>query len=344
MFNIDPDCQLLQHPVDQYDNIVGVEFNDKNSRLIDTCLFGVPGSIIPDLIFELKKWFYSTESFRYQKNNRWYWCATYQLTRALQELGLSWQPIVNGFQHPTTEPRQDRLFGTVLIETQTDCNRKCSFCAHGIDRPVIKDKLEQDTFVKILDELSEIDFRGSIGLCHINEPLLDPNIVDKIRLTREKCPHAFISLVSNGDLLTENLYADLLDAGLNKIKISVYSQRHLEDLGRWRSRQGIIFVDMFSDLSSLENRTGQLIGFEPVDLPCYRPSQMLVIKASGKVALCCSDMYGDHIMGDVLDESLVDIWYSQKFQKYRVQLKTGREGLKPCEDCSYSGKQQNIIY
>ena len=65
------------------------------------------------------------------------------------------------------------------------------------------------TIERIVGNLRDLDYRGRISWFWINEPLMDSRILDMISYTRWECPNAFISLVTNGDLLTDDLYKDL---------------------------------------------------------------------------------------------------------------------------------------
>ena len=72
---------------------------------------------------------------------------------------------------------------------------------------------------------------------------------------------------------------------------------------------------------------------------------MLVIRPTGDVVLCCSDMYSDVVMGNIWDSRLEEIWFSEAFHAYRRELMTqGRANLKLCQDCSHSGGTSPVFY
>lgn len=67
--------------------------------------------------------------------------------------------------------------------------------------------------------------------------------------------------------------------------------------------------------------------------PCAR-WQELSITAECKAVLCCMDGKGEYVLGDVRDQSLLEIYNSPTAKAYREQ--TGRRGgLAPCSGCSY---------
>jgi 2-iminoacetate synthase ThiH len=88
-----------------------------------------------------------------------------------------------------------RLFSVVHIETQNLCTRKCWYCKFGQERrdPSVT-RLPDALIEKIADNLKDLDYRGRISPFGINEPLMDPRMLDIIRLFRAKCPRAFISI------------------------------------------------------------------------------------------------------------------------------------------------------
>jgi radical SAM protein with 4Fe4S-binding SPASM domain len=228
------------------------------------------------------------------------------------------------------------------------CTRKCPFCAFGQQRPhpQLGQVMPLEMLQKVATELRRLSFRGRISPYGINEPLLDERIVDIVRLFRSACPDAFISFTSNGDRLDERLYAELEKAGLDRLALSVYDDQVLVRLKNLVARSRIAIIDMRQVQGKLENRGGSIrnegnrYNFEPgslADLPCRRPGNMLVVHPNGKVVLCCSDMYGEQVLGDVNCQSLVEIWQSEQFSKVRQKLGHQRRGLLLCESCTHNG-------
>ncbi|HUO76312.1 MAG TPA: SPASM domain-containing protein [Thermodesulfovibrionales bacterium] len=234
-----------------------------------------------------------------------------------------------------------QLFTIIEIETHNLCTRKCWFCKHGQVRQDESTAFMPDDLIrKISDNLQDLGFRGRISPYSINEPFLDPRIPDIIRLFRSKCPESFISLASNGDLLSETLYQSLLVAGLDALGLSVYDDSSWKRLKAYACYSDVRIIDYRR--RKFENRGGEVKRgtFSPLtDRSCHRPFGMMVIRATGDVVLCCSDMYSDVVIGNVVDQRLEEIWESEKFQRYRSLLlsPTHRKGLKLCQACSHDG-------
>ncbi|MBM4289065.1 MAG: radical SAM protein [Deltaproteobacteria bacterium] len=115
-----------------------------------------------------------------------------------------------------------KLFNIIYIETHNRCTRRCWFCKFGQERQDSSSRILEDGLIeKIADNLHKLNFRGRITPAETNEPLLDPRMVEIIRLFRAKCPEAFISMASNGDLLTEELFRSMVAAGLDGLCLTL---------------------------------------------------------------------------------------------------------------------------
>ena len=112
----------------------------------------------------------------------------------------------------------------VESETFSYCNRKCWFCANSfIDRKSANVYLSEEVFAKILRDLNSIEYAGTVNLSNYNEPLADRAIVGHIAAVRKAAPAATISVYSNGDYVNAEYLAELRDAGLNEIYLSIHT-------------------------------------------------------------------------------------------------------------------------
>lgn len=94
---------------------------------------------------------------------------------------------------------EDALFKKIYIETISYCNNDCPFCSAstkiGIKRPV--DFMPEDLYIKILRELKDISFTGSVAFHCNNEPLLDSRLALWIRKARGLLNSNFFYLYTN---------------------------------------------------------------------------------------------------------------------------------------------------
>ena len=121
--------------------------------------------------------------------------------------------------------RRTRLPGPIYVQLQTvdGCNGACLMCPHAAPtRPGQARVMEPALYERILTELHAAGTVQVLCLMLQNEPLLDPLLAERIRRARAvlgaRCQTA---VVTNGALLTPERTAELLDAGLDWLDISI---------------------------------------------------------------------------------------------------------------------------
>jgi radical SAM protein with 4Fe4S-binding SPASM domain len=208
---------------------------------------------------------------------------------------------------------------------------------------------------RIIENLSRLNYSGRVSWFLTNEPLLDARMPEIVQRTRRACPRAFLSLVTNGDLLTSDLYAELKQAGLDALGVTAYDEHTLSRMAAISPDRGLRIINMCNSAGlQLENRAGNIkvnqhyftrdkVRFSTRS--CTRPFTTMAISAQGHVVLCCADLYADVVMGNVTCDSLEDIWNSSGFAHYRQTLVTaGRDSLHLCRECSHDGSSSRITY
>lgn len=106
---------------------------------------------------------------------------------------------------------------TVRIETTNACNAKCIICPHRqMQREVCN--MDDALYEKIIDECSKYHC-SSVHLHNFGEPLLDKQLAQRVRYAKQKGIRR-VAIFSNGSLLTSDKVDELIDAGLDKIKVS----------------------------------------------------------------------------------------------------------------------------
>ena len=121
----------------------------------------------------------------------------------------------------------------VEIEIFSYCNRTCWFCPNSIiDRHSENHFMPEEQYLKILEQLKEINYSNIITYSRYNEPLSNREIfIKRIKQARKYCPNAFIRTNSNGDFLTSLEYLDeIAAAGINEIDVQCYLNENEEFL------------------------------------------------------------------------------------------------------------------
>lgn len=116
---------------------------------------------------------------------------------------------------------------TVMIDICNICNFQCSFCPtadrellESVGRP--KGVMDFTLFKKIVDDLRV--FKGNIAVISLHkdgEPLLNKQVAQMVSYAKNARIAFTIEITTNASRLSEELANELLDAGLDSIRISV---------------------------------------------------------------------------------------------------------------------------
>lgn len=249
------------------------------------------------------------------------------------------------------------MFSWLEISPTELCNRSagapkaCSFCPRIDAKEYPNQPLHMSLTLakKIADELRDIQYQGAVVLCGFGEPLLHPQIVELVRCFGHDVR---LEIVTNGDRLNYGLIRDLIEAGCDYFAVSMYDGAHqaprisalFSEAGygpefytlrdRWHGAQ-----DDFG--LKLTNRAGTITvgNQQPVDTTraCQYLAYELFCDWNGDILLCPQDWVKKVKFGNVMTDSLFDIWTSKVMHKRRMQLLRSRAGLSPCEGCNADG-------
>jgi hypothetical protein len=267
----------------------------------------------------------------------------------------------------------------IQIETNIACNASCPFCPQKTmtRKP---HRMSDDVWKKIID-----DTRG-LGITYrpfmINEPLSDKRMGEIMHYIRQD-DTAKIEINTNGELMTEEMANNILDAGIDAIRFSIdgfseetFSQsrvgvdyqttveRTLKFIKLAKKRGGarrieIRMIDMEINRPEQEaykrfwTSAGAVPiitslyrwpwepGVEGVNLPCLKVLKEMFFYVNGKATLCCWDAHERAVIGDVMEDSVLDIWNGAVNREYRGYLAEGRrDRILLCSKCeAYKDRQ-----
>lgn len=115
----------------------------------------------------------------------------------------------------------------VFVDPASACNFKCSFCPTG-HRSMIADTgryqgaMKYEVFQKVIDDLGE--FERPIKVLRMykdGEPFLNKRLADMIAYAKKSGFCDYIDTTTNGTFLTPERMGPVIEAGLDKINISV---------------------------------------------------------------------------------------------------------------------------
>lgn len=115
----------------------------------------------------------------------------------------------------------------IFIDPSDVCNFRCKFCPTGdlklmkqVGRPL--KVMDFELYKKIINDISEFEKPLKVlRLYKDGEPLLNPKIIDMIKYAKEKKCAERIDITTNASLLNKELNIGLIEAGLNRINISI---------------------------------------------------------------------------------------------------------------------------
>lgn len=260
---------------------------------------------------------------------------------------------------------------SIQIELTEGCNRGCNFCGlRGMRKKGTEPFyfMSKETITRIISEVSRVDWHSRIILSMHGEPTLNKNYIRIIKLIRKALPKTVISLMTNGqwakagDVL--NTIEDIKDAGLNDLIIDMYTPNDdgheiLDILKHFKVEHNILskgvplygsnpkkFRILFNP--PIQTSEGAAINRHlcnhcgaaaPLDYSyknkrCARPFREMTFRYDGSVVLCCNDFRGEYPIGNIMTESIEDIWSNELFEAARVMLYNGKRTFKPCLGCN----------
>ncbi len=235
----------------------------------------------------------------------------------------------------------------LVLETHSYCDLQCPTCMRQSDptRNRWKDgvklnvRMPHETVLKILDQASELGFKGMAALVGYCEPLLDPRLPAFVRYAKEKNLYTYTS--TNGTVLTPDL-AKELDGFLTYIHVSVYGEdlearkKHFASLFnktevRFSSKHA---TTHYSPRGNLESKIKRFLHW-----PCDTARDYLHIRYWGDLALCCEDVNAVFKLGNIHSQTLEELWLGNRNQKIMQNLRSPRGRLKYpfCRICPRPG-------
>ncbi len=121
----------------------------------------------------------------------------------------------------------DRGSSLIQVRPTTACNMKCSFCSTSSNSQThsYNYEVEPDYLIKWIEETIKLknNLVDQINIDSVGEPTAYPKIVELIKAVKSLPTIKYISMQSNGTLLTEQKIKELEEAGLNQINLSIHS-------------------------------------------------------------------------------------------------------------------------
>lgn len=263
----------------------------------------------------------------------------------------------------------------VEVETSRRCNRTCAWCPNGEHSGRREQELmDWPLFEGLLRELADLRFGGWLAFHNYNEPLLNPRLDDELAAVRVVLPAARPAIYTNGDVLTAARLDQLLDAGVQAVRVTLYphdprtpaSERTVQ---RWIDRAGAAGrpwtrgpvrqgwaavwrdagrrVEVISpDITGTYNSRGGSVTVLPLAAvrrvePCLMTATSASIDYRGRLKMCCCVYpepgvgHDQYVVGALADATFAQLWSSAQMTAYQTAHATADWSLSPaCASCS----------
>ena len=256
-------------------------------------------------------------------------------------------PVINMTRLLVDELKENvPLFTHIEIETINRCNGNCSFCPVSSPNDTREKKImHRELFDKIIDELADMNYTGRIALFSNNEPLLDERLIEFHQYARKKLPNAWFHIFTNGTLLTLEKFKVLVDL-LDELVIDNYhDELKLIKPCKEIEKYCMSHPELREKVTIVLRKANEILSTRGGDAPnrknlvsygeatCALPYKQMIVRPDGKVSLCCNDPLGKNTLGDLSKESILDVWYGEKFEEIRRALVAGRKNIEHCTYC-----------
>ena len=269
------------------------------------------------------------------------------------ELGTDRQPLAELL--PLAGPL------SVFISTTSACNYSCAWCP--VSGPTYqqdygKGRMSTADFGTILGKLNSSGALKVVRLYDLGEPLMDPTLHEKIQLVVRAGLRSEVT--TNGFLLTQRWAERLVASGLQYLRVSLYDRdreqilENVRNLWKIRTMLGavtpLIHVQTFGEADERFQPFSDSMGTTPLHnwsgltdaslnaLPakkevCPSPFYSLTVTWRGDVLPCCVAPAG-FTMGNLLTDSLDDVWNGERFERLRL-AHLARQRTGACASCNY---------
>lgn len=216
------------------------------------------------------------------------------------------------------------MFFRCSIEISTECNRRCKYCP-TYKHPKPKGFMNIQVFMKAIQDLKDINYRGYIHPLLFGEPLMDKRLGWMVKRMSRELPQARVSIYTNADFLTPELFKELepnvfdfiiTDHGSLREDLPKHPKIKIQHLPTKLTRGGSVEVD-----------------YRRIMKKCSLATEWIVILKDGDVIPCCEDYFETMKFGNIKQDSIYNIWNYPDYKEARRLLRRGVSVSQACKFC-----------
>jgi len=163
-------------------------------------------------------------------------------------------------------------------------------------------------------------------------------------------------MVTNGDALNQQRVKKLFDSGLVTLLVSIYDSKkaadNMEELLKDSGLDGEQYKVRHRYLPesesfgiTLTNRSGMMDNAEyripslkeALKRNCHYPHYTFFMDYTGEVLICSHDWGKKLVIGNLKNDSFINLWLDQKFMQARKKLLNSDRNFDPCNKCDVNG-------
>lgn len=145
-----------------------------------------------------------------------------------------------------------------------------------------------------------------------------------------------------------NLLSDIKDKEIIKmIRIAVPKTKYYdhESMKEQLGKYVICVWDLeYKENWGIQKKFSSIIDHLEYTGPCDRPLDQMVISSNGNVIICCRDWNYENVVGNVYEDTLYNIWHSEKMKNIqRLIIEQNYNDIICCKDCNMNNMFYNKV-
>ena len=187
----------------------------------------------------------------------------------------------------------------------------------------------------IVNQLIQINFKGTICFQIYNEPLIDPRLFWIIEYIKSQMMDIEVLVYTNGYYLTDSLAGDIQNGFADIIVATGYGRTEFERLVNLN-----LDIPYYVLYGNLDDRLiwDEELKKSKCNVPCASLFSQVPIWANGDVGLCCMDCFQKVKFGNIKKTELKQILDAPEIEiNMKCLLSGNRRSVGYCSSCEWEG-------
>lgn len=243
----------------------------------------------------------------------------------------------------------ERLFNRIISQLRSfNSIEKISFNMQNeplLDRDIARK-------IKYVKDLSGLHVMVTTNGYYLSKGLIGDLIcsgIDKITVSLNACSKERYRLITNSDsyeFIVENIKRlieskpDYLEVVISFVVTESNSGEVHDFVNIWKGSGAMLRIYKANNKAGLLYHGKEII---PQKRDCRAPFEEINICYGGEMVLCRQDWSNRVVFGNLNNEALSDIWFSDKFISFRKKFRESPDKLLPCRFCNREGWKGDYI-